>query len=191
MTDLFLRQYLADESQAGDSVSDLARNAGYTDLAVRENRALGDFYSNKHVVDSWMNSPGHRANILSEKYSEIGIAAGRGMYSGRYTWVIVQTFGLPRSSCPVLNPEVKAKIGTVEKRLTTLATIIEMRKKSAEEKGISRAEYIRRVELYNTVVALYNKSVKAQKRLVETYNEDVDSFNDCLDKKLATAESPR
>jgi hypothetical protein len=189
MQDLFLRQYFAHESPTGESVSDLARNAGYTYLAVGENLALGDFYSNKHVVDSWMDSPGHRANILSKKYSEIGIAAGRGMYNGRYTWVIVQAFGLPRSSCPALNPEAKARIEAIEKRLTTLATVIEMRKKSVEEKGISRTEYVRRVELYNTVVTLYNKYVKEQKRLVETYNEDVDSFNECLDEKLATADS--
>jgi hypothetical protein len=188
MQDLFARQYFAHEAPTGEDVSDLANAVGYTYLAVGENLALGDFYSNKHVVDSWMDSPGHKANILSPKYSEIGIAAGRSLHKGRYTWVIVQTFGLPKSACPVLDAELKAKIDVLDKRIKLLGTVIDMRKKLVEEDDISRTEYIKRADSYNIAVTIYNKAVTEQKALVEKYNKGVGSYNDCLDERL-TVES--
>jgi hypothetical protein len=187
MSDLFARQYFAHEAPTGEDVSDLAKAAGYAYIAVGENLALGDFYSNKHVVDSWMDSPGHKANILATKYSEIGIAAGKGMYKGRYTWIIVQTFGLPKSGCPALDTEAKAEIEALEQRIKLLGTILEMRKERVEEKGISRTEYIRRVDSYNAAVTVYNKAVTEQKRLVASYNDGVDAYNTCLDKRLSSA----
>lgn len=49
-----------------------------------ENIAMGQ-RSAEEVMDSWMNSAGHRANILSDKYSQIGI----GYYNanGQTYWV--------------------------------------------------------------------------------------------------------
>ena len=45
---------------------------GITYRAAAENIAMG-YRTAKAVVDGWMNSPGHRANILSDKYTEIGV----------------------------------------------------------------------------------------------------------------------
>ena len=48
--------------------------AGYTGwTALGENIAAG-FTTPEAVVAGWMASPGHRANILSPKFTEIGIA---------------------------------------------------------------------------------------------------------------------
>lgn len=187
MQDMFSRQYFAHESPTGHDVADLARAADYSYIAVGENLALGNFTSNMHVVDAWMDSPGHKANILSKKYSEIGIAAGYGLYQGKSAWIVVQSFGLPKSACPALDATARADIEALDHRLTFLTHVLEVRRANAEEKGISRAEYVKRAEYYNLVVVMYNSIVKKQKRLVEQYNEDVDSFNDCLDAKLAGA----
>lgn len=55
--------------------------------AVGENIAYG-FLNPKDVMNGWMNSQGHRENILSPDYTAIGV----GVYnSGRYNWV--QLFG--------------------------------------------------------------------------------------------------
>ena len=43
-------------------------------LTVGENIAAGQF-SPAHVMNSWMNSEGHRANILDTGYASIGIGA--------------------------------------------------------------------------------------------------------------------
>ena len=39
------------------------------------------------VVNLWMNSPGHRANILNPKFEKIGVAVYKSK-SGRYFWCV-------------------------------------------------------------------------------------------------------
>ena len=47
--------------------------------AAGENIAMGYTDANA-VMEGWMNSPGHRANILSADYSRIGIARSGGAW---------------------------------------------------------------------------------------------------------------
>ncbi len=57
------------------------KSTGYLDGAmawsVGENIAWGEEHlgSPASVVDAWMNSPGHRANILNKNFDDIGIAS--------------------------------------------------------------------------------------------------------------------
>jgi uncharacterized protein YkwD len=53
------------------------RRMQHTSAAVAENIAMGQ-NSTAQVVRDWMNSPGHRANILNPQYRRIGVAAYRG-----------------------------------------------------------------------------------------------------------------
>lgn len=69
------------------AVDDLG--VGYNYTAMGEN--IGASYSARSVMKAWMNSPGHRANILSENYNTIGIA---GTMGGDY----VQIFGYTNAS---------------------------------------------------------------------------------------------
>lgn len=55
-----------------------------TALSKAENIALGQS-SASVVMNAWMNSDGHRTNILNSKYKEIGI--GCFYHNGRYHWV--------------------------------------------------------------------------------------------------------
>lgn len=48
----------------------------HTRANVAENIAMGQ-QSTSQVVRDWMNSPGHRANILNRSYRRIGVAAYR------------------------------------------------------------------------------------------------------------------
>jgi uncharacterized protein YkwD len=54
----------------------LSRQLVHTNRAVAENIATGQA-SSEEAVNSWMNSPGHRANILNGRYRRIGAAAYR------------------------------------------------------------------------------------------------------------------
>jgi len=47
--------------------------AGYKTNWVGENCAAGEAYPPKEVVKNWMDSEGHRMNILDKTYTEIGI----------------------------------------------------------------------------------------------------------------------
>jgi len=54
----------------------LNRSLTHTNQPVAENIATGQ-QSSEEAVECWMNSPGHRANILNSSYRRIGAAAYR------------------------------------------------------------------------------------------------------------------
>jgi hypothetical protein len=54
-----------------------------------------DFSSATKLVDAWMDSSPHRANILSDKYDDIGIAVAYGELNGQETMLVVQMFAAP------------------------------------------------------------------------------------------------
>lgn len=78
----------------GETLGNRATAGDYDYLAVGENLAGGQL-SPEEVVEAWMLSPGHRANILDEDFTEIGVAV---RFGGDYQVYWVQEFGLPRST---------------------------------------------------------------------------------------------
>ena len=59
---------------SGASFSSALSESGVSYLRAGENIASGQ-KSASEVVNAWMNSPGHRANILNSSYSRIGSAS--------------------------------------------------------------------------------------------------------------------
>lgn len=57
----------------GESCFTALAEAGVSYYTAGENIAAGQ-WSAESVMESWMNSPGHRANILTPEFTEIGIA---------------------------------------------------------------------------------------------------------------------
>ncbi|MDO9378808.1 MAG: CAP domain-containing protein [Nocardioidaceae bacterium] len=57
--------------------------------SVGENVAVG-YPTARSTVKAWMKSPGHRANILTRGYRQIGVGVARGSDGRRYS---VQVFG--------------------------------------------------------------------------------------------------
>ncbi|TSC64119.1 MAG: hypothetical protein G01um1014106_267 [Parcubacteria group bacterium Gr01-1014_106] len=66
--------------------------AKYPYIYAGENLAI-DFSEAEDVVTAWMQSPGHRRNLLADRYTEIGIAVVTGEFEGRTATVVVQHFG--------------------------------------------------------------------------------------------------
>ncbi len=64
--------YFDHNSPTYGSPFDMMKSFGVTYRTAGENIAYG-YRTPEAVVDGWMNSPGHRANILGEKYKRIGI----------------------------------------------------------------------------------------------------------------------
>ena len=77
--DMVSNQYFAHESRAGRDVVDRLRSSGYIPRfgrwTVGENLAWGTgaLATPVAIVNAWMNSPGHRSNILNRAYREIGL----------------------------------------------------------------------------------------------------------------------
>ena len=85
-------RYLGHQSSDGRDFEDRIDEAGYDWRSIRENVATGQ-QSARAVVQSWMKSPGHRENILSDDITEIGIGFAVDDASGMTYWV--QKFGAP------------------------------------------------------------------------------------------------
>lgn len=67
-------------------------DVGYKYRYAGENLAR-DFSNPQAAVDAWMASPTHKENLLSPKYTEIGIGVVEGDLSGVDTTLVVQFFG--------------------------------------------------------------------------------------------------
>lgn len=70
--DMVQQDYFSHSSLDGRSFSDRVNETDYTGFPSGENIAAGQ-RDPESVMSSWMNSPGHRNNILSEGSNEIGI----------------------------------------------------------------------------------------------------------------------
>jgi uncharacterized protein YkwD len=76
--------FFSHETPDGKNVVDRVEPTGYIpdsgDWVVGENLAWGSgaLSTPQAIVNGWMNSPGHRANILANDYKDIGLAAAMG-----------------------------------------------------------------------------------------------------------------
>jgi uncharacterized protein YkwD len=114
--DMVQNGYFAHYSPTNVSPWHWFTQAGYTYQKAGENLAV-NFTESKDVFDAWMNSPTHRANIVKDGYTEIGIASAEGMYKGKKATFVVQLFASPKiesSSGLVFAIEKKVSVATDE-----------------------------------------------------------------------------
>jgi uncharacterized protein YkwD len=180
--DMFRQQYFEHESPDGKKPADIIKAAGYEYLIVGENLALGNYENDQLLVEAWMNSPGHRANILDPKFREIGVAVGKGMYQGKEIWLAVQEFGSPLSSCPNISMTLKEQIDKNKAEISLGEQELARMKAEMESSNSKNSpEYQRKVEQYNSKVNSVNKLIDETKELVNQYNQQVNDFNSCLE----------
>lgn len=97
MTDMEDQGYWAHESPDGRSPFVWLPVHGYEIHFAGENLACG-FETTEMLVEGWMESPGHRANILSPNFEDCGIAIIDGMTMRRGNGKsIVVMFGAART----------------------------------------------------------------------------------------------
>lgn len=100
--DMLVNQYFAHVSPDGSRASTWVKGVGYRYRVVGENLALG-FASAGDVVNAWVASPTHYANLIDDSYADIGVAMVSGNYNGFDTTLVAQYFGTP--IVPVAEPE--------------------------------------------------------------------------------------
>lgn len=185
LQDMFKNQYFEHVSPSGIGPADLADEAGYEYVAVGENLALGNFKDDERLVTAWMNSPGHRANIMGGKYTEIGIAVGKGKFEGKTIWLAVQEFGKPMAACPALDKSLKANIDSYKDELVSLERQINALKSELENSRPQTKEqyeyHNEKVGEYNDLVKLYNNKIDILKQATSDYNAQVKRFNECVE----------
>jgi stress response protein SCP2 len=90
--DMLRRGFFDHQNPDGAQVWDRARTVGYPYRKIAENIAAGQRTA-VEVVTGWMDSPGHRRNILDGELHQIGVGHVTG---GRYGALWTQVFGTPR-----------------------------------------------------------------------------------------------
>ena len=118
--DMSLNNYFAHFSPTGVSPWYWFQKAGYHYHYAGENLAM-NFLDSEEVIKAWLNSPGHRDNILNKNYQEIGIAilpANANSQGIANKPIVVQLFGSPqvaKASTPTIQPTVTTKSPTTTK----------------------------------------------------------------------------
>jgi len=178
--DMFLHQYFEHVSPSGTDPGKLVQNYGYDYIVAGENLILGNFSSEKEVVQDWMNSPGHRANILNNRFTEIGVAIIKGTYKGESVWISVQEFGLPLSSCQAPSVSLKNEIDSEKNQLDFLSSQIDGKRTEINNTNKNSADYSQMINDYNQLVAQYNSLADQVKQTIAEYNQEVNNFNNCV-----------
>ncbi len=87
----------------GREPSQRAANAGYAYCFIAENLALNQSSAGfetrdlaRQMVEGWINSPGHRKNLLAEHATDTAVAIARGPERDP-KFIAVQLFGRPKS----------------------------------------------------------------------------------------------
>jgi hypothetical protein len=92
--DMATKGYFAHTSPQGLTPWYWFEQVGYSFDYAGENLAV-NFSDSQDVTNAWMNSPEHRANILSVNFTQIGIATAQGIYNGQPATYVVEEFGTP------------------------------------------------------------------------------------------------
>jgi uncharacterized protein YkwD len=172
--DMAKHQTLEHKGSDGSNVADRVKRQRYVFVKVGENIANGQ-QTVDEVMTTWMNSPGHRANILAD-YTEMGAAHAEDDQGDIY-WCV--DFGLPM---PRLNPEGAAE--AVVKKLN-LDRVAAKRPKLKAEPALGRAA----MTLATSVAA--KDSLKPEGDPFEVIDDQVGRFRELRLMFNANAPTPK
>ena len=134
--DMLEKNYWAHNGPDGLTPWDFIKKSGYDYVYAGENLARG-FSQAPDVINAWMASPEHRANMLSRNFQEVGFAVREGKLNGEDTVLVVEELGGQQVLEPKITPgtlstqtEEKKSVGppditpTVNSKSTTSSFII-------------------------------------------------------------------
>ena len=196
--DMKTHRYFAHQNpETGEGPGEAIEAVGYVARVSAENIAKGSWRSDRALVQGWIDSPGHRSNILNPDIREIGVALVRdgGIIAGRPVAGVyaVQLFGRPLSDCGELPSERdRAAIEEVDGRLGLLNARLRDRRRELDDlqarvdRAGSQTERNRWIQERNQRVVEFNQLVAEAKGIqdtlsvmIETFNAKESDFNTC------------
>lgn len=97
--DMAANGYFSHQSPAGHGLSFFLGKADYKYSSAGENLAMG-FSDAAAVVDGWVRSPKHYANLVDPDFQQFGVGVEEGEYGGKPTVFVAQHFGTPLALAP-------------------------------------------------------------------------------------------
>lgn len=129
--DMFSKQYWAHTAPDGTEPWHFFKQSKYNYSVAGENLAR-DFSNTPDMMSAWMNSPTHKANIVHNKYQEIGIAVVDGKLHGVETTLVVQFFGTPFSGAAQIPDRAEVNIKDIP-MIADLAPVISFAEQQAQK----------------------------------------------------------
>ncbi len=130
--DMQNRHYFSHTDPEGNYIWNKIVSEGYTPyLQLGENLAI-EFHSTESLISAWMNSPTHRANILTPQFKDQGMGLQFGQADqGQYGSAVANTFGtlLPAKK-PTPTPPTPAPIKKSTTKLKTPSKKTVVKKKT-------------------------------------------------------------
>ncbi|MFO7807472.1 MAG: CAP domain-containing protein [Candidatus Moraniibacteriota bacterium] len=156
-----------------------AEKSGYQYKTFGENLAEG-FFSAESAHKGWMDSQGHRENILSEKFKEIGVAILDFQQNGQKSYMLVQHFGRPMGEEDLKNKTVceeesRKNCEEAEKREGELDDLIEEQEDAMED---AKDKGVKEEDLEEAIESL--EKLEEKKEELEDYLDECEDFiEDC------------
>lgn len=94
---MFANNYWAHNAPDGTTPWYFINASGYSYSTAGENLAK-DFDTSAGVMNGWMNSPGHQANVLGASFKDIGVAVVNGTLLGSQTTLVVAMYAAPTTA---------------------------------------------------------------------------------------------
>ena len=174
----------------GSSIGDRVRASGYQYSTTGENIAAGQT-TPAQVVEGWMNSPGHRANILNPNYTEIGVGYeylqnDTGSVNYNHYWT--QVFGTPLNnnsagSTPTPTPKptptqpepVEIEVEAVEEVSKPTPTPSQPEPVEIEVEAVEKVSNPKTEEISDPLIE--NTTDNGQSKSIDDINNNNDVFN--------------
>ncbi|MFA6285655.1 MAG: CAP domain-containing protein [Parcubacteria group bacterium] len=122
--DMVAKNYFSHTSPEGVTPWKWIDGENYDYGYAGENLAM-DFQSAEKMEDAWMKSPTHRANILNEKYKDIGVAVKAGSINGSETILVVVMFGSgDKGSAAIQKPQTDISKAREEKSVENISSML-------------------------------------------------------------------
>jgi len=99
-TDMANKAYFAHIGPDGTGLASWLDDADYAYSTAGENLAIG-FSDPRVLVNAWVNSPTHLANLIDPDYEETGIGLAAGMYDGVPVVYVAQHFGTEKNGSEI------------------------------------------------------------------------------------------
>jgi len=93
--DMAARNYFSHTSADGRTLADRVNATGYAWTSLGENIAAG-YVGVNAVMDGWIASPGHCANLMNAGFAEVGVACVPGTAADTYPTYWTMDLGRPR-----------------------------------------------------------------------------------------------
>ncbi len=165
--DMIVNNYFAHKSLDGRMPWDFVSKKDYPYLYIGENLGMS-FSSAKSVHNALMNSPGHKKNILNEKYTDVGVVVKKGIIDGKETNILVQLFGTEKVVELIPNPAVA--LAVVEK--TEEESIVEEVEIPARELEVPKLEELEEIPEPESKEVLTKEPIKESVEKVASISKE-------------------